>query len=103
MPAGSTSCAARFPRTPRPRGGARRRSDPLARSREMVPPIRVGLLSFAHYHANFWAEVFRDSPLAEFVGIWDDEAERGQEAASKYGARFWSDLDALLAACDAVG
>ena len=69
----------------------------------MVPPIRVGLLSFAHYHANFWAEVFRDSPLAEFVGIWDDEAERGQEAASKYGARFWSDLDALLAACDAVG
>jgi predicted dehydrogenase len=35
----------------------------------MAAPIRVAILSFAHYHANFWAEAFRDSPLAEFVGM----------------------------------
>ncbi|HET6521138.1 MAG TPA: Gfo/Idh/MocA family oxidoreductase, partial [Geminicoccaceae bacterium] len=65
-------------------------------------PIRVGVLSFAHYHANFWAEVFRDSPLAGFVGVWDDDPERGGEAAAKYGTRVWPDLGDLLAACDAV-
>lgn len=69
----------------------------------MSPPIRVGILSFAHYHATFWSEACRDSPLAEFVGIWDDDRTRGEEAARRYGVRFWPELDALLAACDAVG
>ena len=59
-------------------------------------------LGFAHYHANFWSEVFRDSGDAEFVGIWDDDAARGAEAAQRYGTRYWSDLDALLEAVDAV-
>ncbi len=56
--------------------------------------IRVGILSFAHYHANFWSEVFRDSPLAEFVGIWDHDEARGADAAQRYGVPFWSDLTA---------
>jgi predicted dehydrogenase len=65
--------------------------------------IRIGILSFAHFHANFWSEVFRESPLAEFVGIWDDNPGRGAGAAQLYGVPFWSDLGALLEACDAVG
>jgi predicted dehydrogenase len=67
-----------------------------------MAPIRIGILSFAHYHANFWAEVFRDSPLAELVGIWDDDGDRGQASAKHYCTRFLPELDALLAACDAV-
>lgn len=69
----------------------------------MAGRIRVGLLSFAHPHAAFWSEAFRDSPLAEFVGIWDDDPRRGDEAGRRYGARFWPELPALLDACDAVG
>ena len=65
--------------------------------------IRVGILGFAHYHANFWSEVFRDSPLAEFVGIWDHDASRGTAAAAKYGVRFRPDLGELLQGCGAVG
>ncbi|MBM3524290.1 MAG: Gfo/Idh/MocA family oxidoreductase [Alphaproteobacteria bacterium] len=64
--------------------------------------LRVAILSFAHYHANFWAEVFRDSPGATFVGIWDDEAARGAEAAQRFGTRYWPSIDALLDAVDAV-
>jgi predicted dehydrogenase len=64
--------------------------------------IRVATLSFAHYHANFWSEVFRDSDQAEFVGIWDADAARGRDAAQRYGTRFWPDLDRLLDAVDAV-
>ena len=69
----------------------------------MSRAIRVGLLSVAHYHGHFWAEAFRESPLAEFVGIWDDDPTRGEEAAARHGVRFWTDLDALLGACEAVG
>ncbi|MBI3708280.1 MAG: Gfo/Idh/MocA family oxidoreductase [Proteobacteria bacterium] len=68
----------------------------------MTAPIRIATLSFAHYHAVFWSEVFRDSPQAEFVGIWDEDAVRGRKAAETYRTKYWDDLDALLAACDAV-
>jgi myo-inositol 2-dehydrogenase/D-chiro-inositol 1-dehydrogenase len=66
-------------------------------------PIRIGLLSVAHYHGHFWAEAFRESPLADFVGIWDDDAARGEAAGARHGVRFWADLDQLLEASDAVG
>ncbi len=69
----------------------------------MAAPIRAGILSFAHYHANFWSEVFRDSLRAEFVGIWDDDAGRGEAAAAKYDTRYWPEIGALLGACEAVG
>jgi predicted dehydrogenase len=69
----------------------------------MAGRVRVGLLSFAHPHAAFWSEAFRDSSLADFVGIWDDDGERGAAAAARYGVRFWPDLAPLLDACDAVG
>ena len=64
--------------------------------------VRIGILSFAHYHANFWSEVFRDSPDVDFAGVWDDDPQRGAECAARYGARFVPSLDALLEAVDAV-
>ncbi|GMU70546.1 MAG: Gfo/Idh/MocA family oxidoreductase [Burkholderiales bacterium] len=61
---------------------------------------RVGVLSFAHYHANFWSEVFASRGVLS--GIWDDDAARGSEAAARFGTRFEASLDALLERCDAV-
>ena len=68
----------------------------------MTGPLRVAVLSFAHYHANFWTEVFKASPHATLIGIWDDDAGRGQAAASTHATRWHADLDDLLAGCDAV-
>lgn len=65
--------------------------------------IQFGILSFAHYHANFWAEAIIGSPHAELAGIWDDQPDRGSEAAGRHGVRFEPDLGVLLSACDAVG
>lgn len=65
--------------------------------------LRFGILSFAHYHANFWSEAFQESPDADLVGIWDDDHVRGQTAARRYDVPFEPDLDALLSRCDAVG
>jgi predicted dehydrogenase len=65
-------------------------------------PVRVAVLSFAHYHANFWTEVFRASPIATLIGIWDDDPGRGQANATTHGTVFNGDLDDVLANCDAV-
>lgn len=64
--------------------------------------IRVGILSFAHYHANFWAEAFRDDADADLVGIFDDDGARGRDAANRFGIEFFERLDELLSRVDAV-
>ena len=63
-------------------------------------PLRVGVLSFAHYHANFWSEVF--AARGVLAGIWDDDAARGAEAAARFHTPFDATLDTLLGRCNAV-
>jgi myo-inositol 2-dehydrogenase / D-chiro-inositol 1-dehydrogenase len=58
--------------------------------------IRLGMMSFAHYHANFWAEAISRSNHGEIVGIWDDDRQRGQEKAQFFGTRFFPHVEALL-------
>lgn len=68
---------------------------------QRVPVLpRIGMLSFAHYHANFWSEVFAARGL--LAGVWDDDCARGEEAAKRYGVAYYPDLAALLAVCSAV-
>lgn len=69
----------------------------------MRKPTRFGILSFAHYHANFWAAAMRESEEALLVGVWDDDRLRGAQAANTYNTTYFNDLDALLRECDAVG
>ncbi|MBL8834452.1 MAG: Gfo/Idh/MocA family oxidoreductase [Rhodospirillales bacterium] len=64
--------------------------------------IRIAILSFAHYHANFWVEAFQSLPEIEVVAIWDDNVVRGREAAGRFKVRFAPDLDAAIDAADAV-
>ena len=64
--------------------------------------ISVAILSFAHYHANFWTEAFLELPDIRVVAIWDDDAARGGEAAQRFGVAFEPDLDRAIAAVDAV-
>ena len=63
---------------------------------------RIAILSFAHYHANFWTEAFLADPDASVACIWDDDTARGQEAAERFGLPFEPNLSAALAGCDAV-
>lgn len=63
---------------------------------------RIAILSFAHYHANFWAEAFQECPTTELVAIWDDDHARGQQAADQFGVPFQPDLTRTLETCDAV-
>lgn len=69
----------------------------------MKAPVRFGLVSFAHYHAGFWAQAINDHPEARLVGVWDDDRSRGAQAAARHTTRYFDDLAALLRECDAVG
>ena len=64
--------------------------------------LRIGVLSFAHYHANFWCEAFVADDRVDLVGIWDDDEERLERACSTYATAAFEDLDNLLGQVDAV-
>lgn len=64
--------------------------------------VKVGIVSFAHVHAPQYAAVLRDLAAADFVGVADEDAARGREAAGRFGVRFFEDSAELFVAVDAV-
>jgi predicted dehydrogenase len=58
--------------------------------------IRIGMLSFAHQHAYGYASCLGQIRCVELVGIWDDDATRGEGAAARFATGFFADVDALL-------
>jgi predicted dehydrogenase len=56
---------------------------------------KVGLISFAHMHALSYANALQTSGVG-VAGIYDEDAARGTEMATRFGSRFFSELDALL-------
>lgn len=63
--------------------------------------LRMGLLSTAHVHTGGFASRLSASDEVEFVGVTDDDAERGRETASEHGVEFF-EPDALLERIDAA-
>ncbi len=63
---------------------------------------RVGIVSFAHVHAPEYAAVLSSLDAADFVGITDEDAPRGREAAERFGVGFFEDARALFGEVDAV-
>jgi UDP-N-acetylglucosamine 3-dehydrogenase len=64
--------------------------------------VRVGLVSFAHVHAPGYAAALAALDSADFVGVADDDASRGREAAERFGVGFFDDPRGLFEAVDAV-
>ena len=64
--------------------------------------VRVGLVSFAHVHSPAYAGVLRDLDTADFVGITDEDARRGAEAAELFDVRFFDSTASLFEEVEAV-
>jgi predicted dehydrogenase len=64
--------------------------------------LRVGLVSFAHVHSPAYAGVLRDLAAADFVGITDEDAGRGAEAAEQFGVRFFDSAASLFEEVEAL-
>ncbi len=59
-------------------------------------PLRLGILSVAHGHANSYVASLRERADVQLIGIYDDHAERGQQFAQRHALPFYADADALL-------
>ena len=47
--------------------------------------LKVAILGFWHVHATGYAEMIRDHPGTELVGVWDPDPVRGVEASERWG------------------
>ena len=67
----------------------------------MSTSLRVGMISFAHVHAEFRSKALREIPGVEIVAIADDNVARGKAAAATHQAQaFYPDYRDLLARDD---
>ncbi len=60
--------------------------------------MRLGIMSFAHLHAENYLGALLTLPDVEVIGIADENMRRGQHFASQFGVRLFESYAALLAA-----
>jgi predicted dehydrogenase len=66
-------------------------------------PIRLGILSLAHHHADGYLGIIGRLPGVDLVGLWDEDGPRGADAAAGHGTRaFATEADLLAAGIDGV-
>lgn len=65
-------------------------------------PVRIGVFSVAHLHAVGYVVAAKNRDDVEFVGIWDDDTERGELFAQKWGVRYFANPDVLLQHTDGI-
>lgn len=62
--------------------------------------LRIAMLSFAHVHANGYAQRVVDHPEAQIQCIWDDDPARGREASERWSAPLFDDLEQVVGSPD---
>lgn len=63
----------------------------------MSTKIGIGIISFAHGHAQAYCRRMLTYDDVDLVACWDDDHARGRQAADDYGMDFTADLGDLLA------
>ncbi len=58
--------------------------------------MRVGIISFAHVHADGFASVLKNYQGAELVGFSDSDVDRANKAAKQYGIKHFGSRQELL-------
>ncbi len=64
----------------------------------MTAPLKIGIMSFAHHHAESYIGNVRNVPGVELLGLADEDAERGQHYAEVFKAPYFESYEALLKA-----
>lgn len=58
--------------------------------------MKIGIMSFAHLHAEGYLQICRSLPGVEFVGFADNDPQRGEKFANLFETKLWSSYEALL-------
>ncbi len=64
--------------------------------------MRIGIMSFAHLHAEAYIHNLRAIPGVEMIGLADEDQAQGQHFANMFEARLYPSYEALLAESEAV-
>ena len=59
--------------------------------------MKIGMMSFAHLHAEAYIHNLRAIPGVEMIGIADEDSARGQHFAELFDARLYPSYEAMLA------
>ena len=62
----------------------------------MNSSVKIGIMSFAHHHAETYINNVRSAPGAELLGLADDDAQRGQHFAETFHTSYFDSYEALL-------
>lgn len=75
----------------------------------MNTTIGIGIISFAHGHANAYCNKMMGFDDVKLIACWDDNKDRGENAANQYGMRFSphledvvnnKEIDAVIVTCE---
>ncbi len=58
--------------------------------------MKIGIISFAHMHAQAYAHYLSEHPDVELTAVWDEDVSRGSDMAEKYTCEYYSDLHVFL-------
>ena len=62
----------------------------------METKIGIGIISFAHGHANAYCNQMKAFDDVQLVACWDDNPERGEAAATQYGMNYSPHLEDVI-------
>ncbi len=62
----------------------------------MNTKIGIGIISFAHGHANAYCNMMKTFDDVRLIACWDDNVERGNNAAKQYGMNFTPHLEDVV-------
>ncbi len=71
--------------------------------------IGIGIISFAHGHANAYCNKMQGFEDVKLIACWDDNVERGENAATQYGMHYsphledvvnHPEIDAVIVTCE---
>lgn len=58
--------------------------------------MKIGIMSFAHHHAEAYIHNVRNAPGVELLGLADEDAARGQHFAQAFNTVYFDSYEALL-------
>jgi len=65
-----------------------------------MDPVKIGVLSHAHGHASIYCQVMQGFDDVELVACWDDDGERGRQAARSFGMEYRAQAEGVINAPD---
>ncbi len=60
--------------------------------------MRIGIMSFAHHHADAYIQNLRAISQVDLIGVADEAAQRGERIARQHGISFFRTYEDLLTA-----